>query len=181
MARNPIVFENGSLSQKATVEIDGTIYEVEPAQYEGNTPLSAYNLNKLQENLYDYVDEENTNQTQQINQNLSNLTYIKDNYAILTGSVNIQTHPTGRYSGTTSFNYPSGFTKNNCVVISHMFCTLPGTNNESYNTSMGIASNNYVTSTFNVSLNNNNISVTCFDSSASGTHPIKIILLKYIN
>ena len=57
MARNPVVFENGTLVQKANVEIDGAIYEVEPAQYEGNTPLSANNLNQLQENLYDYIDE----------------------------------------------------------------------------------------------------------------------------
>ena len=57
MARNPVVFQNGTLVQKATVEIDGNVYEVEPAQYEGTTPLSAYNLNRLQDNLYDYVDE----------------------------------------------------------------------------------------------------------------------------
>lgn len=57
MARNPVVFENGTLVQKATVEIDGNVYEVEPAQYEGTTPLSANNLNRLQNNLYDYIDE----------------------------------------------------------------------------------------------------------------------------
>ena len=57
MARNPIIFQNGTLIQKATVEIDGNIYEVEPAQYDGTTPLSANNLNLLQTNLYDYVDE----------------------------------------------------------------------------------------------------------------------------
>lgn len=57
MARNPVVFQNGTLIQKATVEIDGNVYEVEPAQYEGTTPLSANNLNRLQDNLYNYVDE----------------------------------------------------------------------------------------------------------------------------
>ena len=56
MARNPIVFSNGTLVSNAKVNVEGTIYDVEPAQYEGTTPLSASNLNQLQTNLYDYVD-----------------------------------------------------------------------------------------------------------------------------
>lgn len=59
MARNPIVFQNGTLVSNAKVEVGGTIYDVTPAEYEGTTPLSANNLNQLQTNLYDYVDEEN--------------------------------------------------------------------------------------------------------------------------
>lgn len=58
MARNPIVFENGTLVSNAKVEINGVIYDVEPEIYEGTTPLSASNLNQLQNNLYDYVDNE---------------------------------------------------------------------------------------------------------------------------
>lgn len=61
MARNPIVFNNGTLVSSAKVEVDGVIYDVSPAQYEGTTPLSANNLNQLQTNLYDYVDEETNN------------------------------------------------------------------------------------------------------------------------
>lgn len=56
MARNPIVFSNGTLVSNAKVNVGGTIYDVEPAQYEGSTPLSASNMNQLQTNLYDYVD-----------------------------------------------------------------------------------------------------------------------------
>ena len=58
MARNPIVFQNGTLVSNAKVEIGGTIYDVTPAEYEGTTPLSANNLNQLQTNIYDYVDDE---------------------------------------------------------------------------------------------------------------------------
>ena len=61
MARNPVTFSNGTLVQKAQVEVDGTTYEVEPAQFSGTTPLSASNLNLLQTRLYDYVDEEISN------------------------------------------------------------------------------------------------------------------------
>lgn len=45
-----INFENGTLISKAKVEVGGTIYDVEPAQYEGTTPLSAQNLNQIQDN-----------------------------------------------------------------------------------------------------------------------------------
>lgn len=61
MARNPVTFSNGTLVQKAQVEVDGTTYEVEPAQFSGTTPLSASNLNLLQTRLYDYVDNEISN------------------------------------------------------------------------------------------------------------------------
>ncbi len=57
MARNPVVFQNGTLVSNAKVEVDGTIYDVTSAEYEGSTPLSASNLNQLQTNLYDYIDE----------------------------------------------------------------------------------------------------------------------------
>lgn len=58
MARNPIVFQNGTLVSNAKVEVGGTVYDVTPAQYEGTTPLSANNLNQMQTNIYDYVDDE---------------------------------------------------------------------------------------------------------------------------
>lgn len=46
-----INFENGTLISKAKVEVGGIIYDVEPAQYEGTTPLSAQNLNQIQTNV----------------------------------------------------------------------------------------------------------------------------------
>ena len=46
-----VEFENGNKIQEAYVEIDGKQYEVIPAQYDGKTPLSAYNVNRLQKNL----------------------------------------------------------------------------------------------------------------------------------
>ncbi len=115
MARNPIVFQNGTLIQKGTVEIDGNIYEVEPAQYQGNTPLSANNLNQLQENLYDYIDEE----IDEINTSLTELTdnvYIKDNYAKISANKSV-----GAGISYLSLNLPTGFTKNNCFVIGYQW------------------------------------------------------------
>ena len=46
-----VEFENGNKVQEAYVEIDGKQHIVTPAQYDGKTPLSAYNVNRLQKNL----------------------------------------------------------------------------------------------------------------------------------
>lgn len=48
-------FQDGTLVSKAKVNISGTIYEVEPEQYSGSTPLSAANLNKMQKNIYNMM------------------------------------------------------------------------------------------------------------------------------
>lgn len=46
-----IKFEDGQLIKPAYVTIDGVENEVTPAKYEGNTPLSSYNLNRMQEKI----------------------------------------------------------------------------------------------------------------------------------
>lgn len=52
-----IGWENGVLVSKGKVSIGGNIYEVEPEQYEGNTPLSAENLKKMEDNMEEAVAE----------------------------------------------------------------------------------------------------------------------------
>lgn len=46
-----IPFEDGKKLKNATVTIDGQEYEVNPAQYSGTTPMSGFNLNKMQDNI----------------------------------------------------------------------------------------------------------------------------------
>lgn len=48
---NKISFEDGTLVTAGYVTIEGQNYEVNEAVYEGNTPLSAFNLNKMQDNI----------------------------------------------------------------------------------------------------------------------------------
>lgn len=55
-----IKFENGTLVSNAKVEIGGTIYDVTPEQYEGTTPLSASNMNAIQNNAEEAIDEVTT-------------------------------------------------------------------------------------------------------------------------
>ena len=53
-----IPFEDGTLVKKGYVTIDGTEHEVEPAEYTGKIPLSAYNLIKMQDNIENSINEE---------------------------------------------------------------------------------------------------------------------------
>lgn len=54
---NKINWQNGTLVSPAKVEIGGVIYEVTPEQYSGNTPLSAENLNQMQDNIEEAIPE----------------------------------------------------------------------------------------------------------------------------
>ena len=61
-------WQDGTLVSKAKVEIDGTIYEVDPEEYSGATPLSANNLNAMQDGIYDDIgDLSNLNATNKTN------------------------------------------------------------------------------------------------------------------
>lgn len=51
-----IGWQNGTLTSKAKVEIGGVIYEVEPEEYSGSTPLSAENLIQMEDNIEDAID-----------------------------------------------------------------------------------------------------------------------------
>ena len=49
-----VKFEDGQLIRAAYVRIDHVEHEVTPSEYSGNTPLSSYNLNRMQRNLLTY-------------------------------------------------------------------------------------------------------------------------------
>lgn len=53
-------WQNGTLVTPARVEISGEVYDVTPEQYSGQTPLSAENLNAMQDGIYsDMGNKEN--------------------------------------------------------------------------------------------------------------------------
>lgn len=60
MALQRVGWENGTLVEPAKVLADNTI---QPAQYEGKTPLSAANLKKMEDNTENFVNEEIENLT----------------------------------------------------------------------------------------------------------------------
>ena len=55
-----INWENGTVVKEATVTVDGIEYEISPREIDGNTPLSASNLNLMQENIEDAIDDIST-------------------------------------------------------------------------------------------------------------------------
>lgn len=52
-----INFQDGQLVSQGYVEIDGTHHQIHEAEYTGTTPLSAYMLNKLQDNIETETDK----------------------------------------------------------------------------------------------------------------------------
>ena len=67
MALNKFTWENGTQVEPAKVEVGGVIYTVTDAQYEGETPLTASNLNNMQDilnaNIEQYAIDFNTYST----------------------------------------------------------------------------------------------------------------------
>lgn len=51
-----IGWQNGTLVSKAKVEIGGTIYEVDPEEYSGTTPLTAENLTQMETNTENAIN-----------------------------------------------------------------------------------------------------------------------------
>lgn len=52
---NRFKWKSGTLVSKAKVTIDGTVHEVEPEEFDGETPLSPENLNQMQEILFQAI------------------------------------------------------------------------------------------------------------------------------
>lgn len=51
-----IPFEDGTKTQEAYVPISGQNYEVVPAVWTGPVPMSAFNLNKMQDNIEEAIN-----------------------------------------------------------------------------------------------------------------------------
>lgn len=63
-------WKNGTLVSKGKVEINGIIYEVEPEQYSGETPLTAENLKAMENNTENAINESELNIIATINEKL---------------------------------------------------------------------------------------------------------------
>ena len=55
---NKIPFEDGTKTQKAYVAVNGQNYPVTPAVWSGTTPLTAYNLNNMQDNIEEAIEKQ---------------------------------------------------------------------------------------------------------------------------
>lgn len=53
---NKITFEDGTKTQEAYVTVGEQNYQVNPAVWQGTTPLKAQNLNKMQDNIEEAIN-----------------------------------------------------------------------------------------------------------------------------
>lgn len=60
---NKIPFIDGTKTQEAYVAMNGQNYPVTPAVWSGTTPLSAYNLNNMQDNIEEAINIQRTSVT----------------------------------------------------------------------------------------------------------------------
>ena len=74
-----IPFEDGTKTQEAYVAIDEQNYQVTPAVWSGNTPLKAFNLNKMQDNIEEAIN------IQRATVILENTVNANTNYTLPTG------------------------------------------------------------------------------------------------
>ena len=104
-----IGWQDGTLVSKAKVEVNGVIYDVEPEQYSGQTPLSSANLKKMEENTEKAINEVDT----ELNNKITNLTTYSTE-EVKTGETWIDGKPI--YRKTYSFTIP---TANQEKLIAH--------------------------------------------------------------
>lgn len=57
---NKIPFTDGTKTQEAYVTVNEQNYLVTPAVWSGDTPLSSFNLNKMQDNIESAINEQST-------------------------------------------------------------------------------------------------------------------------
>ena len=116
--------------------------------------------------------------------NFKTTVYVKNNFAVLEGTITMPAKGDSTVTGTIEFNYPTGFTIDNCVPITVLGCrvsssskiystTIP--NNTSISRSLGVGN-------MACKLQESKITVTIFKTEttqASYSSKIKIVLLKY--
>lgn len=107
---NKIPFEDGTKTQEAYVTIDGQNYQVTPAVWTGTTPLKAFNLNKMQDNI-----EEAINGVVESGSN-ANGSYIKftDGTMICTGTGQCPANV-----GYAEITFANNFIDNNYIMIAN--------------------------------------------------------------
>ena len=76
---NKIPFEDGTKTQEAYVTINEQNYQVNPAVWNGTVPLSAQNLNKMQDNIEEAINIQRATVT------LSSTVNANTNYTLPTG------------------------------------------------------------------------------------------------
>lgn len=144
---------------------------------EGHCKYPAYDKEEI-DNLFYKKTEMDTTLNQMHNDLVKpNEVYFKGDFAVLTGQVTMTSG-----AGSTTTNYPEGFTRDNSVVIS--FGQENNDTKNSVNFGYGIRSTDYTKGsiTRNVSLKDSEIEISVYNAVSEGsgdkTYNYKIVLMK---
>lgn len=146
------------------------------------TPINHGSMDHIEEGILELNKNLNNHKTEFTN--FKSTVYVKDNFAVLEGTITMPAKDDSTVTGTIEFNYPTGFTIDNCVPITVLGCrvsssskiystTIP--NNTSISQSLGVGN-------MACKLQESKITVTIFKTEttqASYSSKIKIVLLKY--
>lgn len=155
--------------------------EVVPLDYNiGKIINSALSSDDKTKNTYSMkIIDDKIGATNQNLNNLSNNVYIKDDYAILTGTVTLVDGTV-----TTTISYPTGFTNANSVVLTIGMQSTSTSSTNRYNYGYGNTSIYYSNGLINrrISLGDSEITFQVSNSTQSGTgnasYNYKIVLMK---
>ena len=124
-----------------------------------------------------YLTKSDASSTYLTQTNASSTYKIKGDFAVLTGSVSIPS----RDFGNIQFNYPSGFTKDNCFVIGYKYNDAYDYSQTTYYVTNSILPDTFADLSTNPSiyLSNSKVSVNYTNNSASEhTFVIDLVLMK---
>lgn len=131
-------WQNGTLVTPARVEINGEVHDVTPEQYSGQTPLSAENMNAMQDGIYEDIDK-NTASINALKYNLvTNGGAVKTGRAVDGKDEYVKRYKISIVAGTINGNAPLDFELSN-VTISRMIGYIVYNNGNIYN----LDTNNY--------------------------------------
>ena len=107
-----IQFEDGVKIKGASVEIDSIEHLIDPAVWQGNTPLSAFNLNKMQDNIEEEIDTKVADINTELDTKISNVV------SSFTGNLNSIATTSIVFAESGATNKPSS-TTGFCVTITN--------------------------------------------------------------
>lgn len=145
------------------------------------TAINHGSMDHIEEGIVELNKNLNNHKTEFTN--FKSTVYVKNNFAVLEGTITLPAKDSGQTSGTIEFNYPTSFNMNNCVPIAVLGGRVGSLNvyattiprEAAYAQSLGVGN-------LCCKLQDSKVTVSIYkyqDSQASHSSKIKIVLLKY--
>lgn len=165
---NAINYVNGTLTNKinGVSSTVGELSNLEYAELTGDDSNVISAINAVNRKLDEKIDDTNETIT-----NLSGNVYTKNNYAVVEGTMT---------SAFTTAQYPSGFNRNNCIVLNCCLTYNSENTMDQYISMFDVNSNNIKSIKFAYSQNDSGVYIAnTYYATDGGNAKYKIVLLKY--